>query len=203
MRPHPTTTTTTNMHTVADYRNRVNKLLAQRRTVAELVKKEEEALNDGMTSLESIIEAQKIAQAVAAQVQHSAHERIAAVVDRCMAAVFDEPYSLDIQFEQKRGKTEAVIQFKRGELVVEPLEAAGGGVVDVAAFALRLACLVLRRPALRRLIVLDEPFRFVHSPRYRERVRTMLETLASEMGVQIIMVTGIDELQCGTVLEMG
>lgn len=146
-------------------------------------------------------EAQKITQLVAQSVQQQAHDRIAGVVSRCLEAVFDEPYQFRILFEQKRGRTEARLVFEREGLALDPLAASGGGVVDVAAFALRLSCLLLARPPLRRVLLLDEPFKFV-SEQYRERVRLMLEKLAEDLDLQIIMVTHIEELKTGTIIDL-
>jgi hypothetical protein len=36
----------------------------------------------------------------------------------------------------------------------------------------------------------------------RERFRSLLETLPAEMGVQIILATGLEWLQCGRIVEM-
>ena len=92
--------------------------------------------------------------------------------------------------------------FVRNGREVDPIDASGGGVVDVAAFALRLSSLMLSRPARRRLVVLDEPFKFV-SAGHRAAVRVMLEGLAADLGVQFLMVTHIEELQCGHIVELG
>ena len=81
------------------------------------------------------------------------------------------------------------------------MTASGGGVVDVAAFALRLSCIVLHKPVLRRIILLDEPFKFV-SEQYRENIKTMLETLAKDFNVQFIMVTHIEELIIGNIIKL-
>lgn len=145
--------------------------------------------------------AQEAIQATAAAVQEVAHQRIAGVVSRCLSAVFEEPYDFQIIFDRKRGRTEARLVFVRNGVEVDPLDASGGGVVDVAAFALRLACLMLSRPKARRLVVLDEPFKFV-SAGYRDRVRDMLEQLATDMGLQVVMVTHIDELRAGKVVVL-
>lgn len=146
-------------------------------------------------------EAQQITQAIAETVQEEAHDRIAGVVSRCLAAVFDDPYEFKINFERARGRTEARLVFVRDGMAVNPIDASGGGVVDVAAFALRLSCLMLSRPARRRVMVLDEPFRFV-SADYRARVRAMLEGLAKDLGVQFIQVTHISELAIGHVVNV-
>ena len=145
---------------------------------------------------------QMILQHVAQEVQNQVHSRISAIVTRCLSTVFGEDaYEFDIQFEMKRGKTEAKLQFVRDGESVDPLTASGGGVVDVAAFALRLAALVLTKPHRRRLLVLDEPFRFVSSS-YREKVRQLIITLSEELGIQIIMVTHDPALQVGNVVEI-
>ena len=78
------------------------------------------------------------------------------------------------------------------EAELDPLQSCGGGILDVAAFGLRLACLMLQRPQPARVLILDEPFRFVSS-HYRSNVRALLSELSQEMGVQIIMVTHIEE----------
>lgn len=150
----------------------------------------------------AIEKARTLVQSIAQDMQEQAHSAIASVVSKCLEAVFEAPYSFKILFEQKRGRTEARLVFERDGLQVDPMTASGGGVVDVAAFALRLACLKLKRPKSRPLIVLDEPFKSP-SPHYRERVRQLIETLAEEMGVQFVMVTNIMELVTGNVIDLG
>lgn len=165
------------------------------------VKQEKRELETANARVVSARVALRMAQEVARAVQEKAHHQIADVVTQSLAAVFDEPYTFRIVFEQKRNRTEASLVFERGGQLVDPMTAAGGGVVDVAAFALRLSCLLLSRPPLRRLLVLDEPFRFV-SAEYRPRVRKLVEALASDFGVQFLMVTHMPELECGKVIRL-
>lgn len=146
-------------------------------------------------------DAQELLQHLAQAVQQQAHQRISEVVSSCLAAVFDDPYEFKIVFERKRGRTEAHLHFVRGSLEVDPLTASGGGMVDVAAFALRVACLVLHRPRLQRVVVLDEPFRFV-SAQYQGAVHSMLENLSKKMEVQMIMVTHNERYMTGKVIDL-
>ena len=162
---------------------------------------EEVALGKAVIRLGHSVQARDILQHLAQAVQQQAHERISRVVSTCLAAVFDDPYEFVIQFERKRGKTEARLRFIRGELDADPLTASGGGFVDVAAFALRVACLVMRRPRVSRVVILDEPFRFV-SKEYQERVRGMLEQLSKDMDVQIVFVTHNPSFVTGRVIEL-
>lgn len=165
------------------------------------VEKEERALEDIKASALHAQTAQDLLQRLAQAVQQQAHQRIAGVVSSCLKAVFDDPYELKISFERKRGRTEAQLKFVRRELELDPCSGSGGGTIDVAAFALRLACIMLHRPTLSRVIVMDEPFKFV-SAQYRENVRAMLQELSKDMGVQIIFVTHIEELETGKVIQL-
>lgn len=150
---------------------------------------------------EAAIEAQKITQMVAETIQQEAHNQIAGVVSQCLSSVFDDPYEFKIKFERARGKTEAHLIFVRDGEEINPIDSSGGGVVDVAAFALRISCLMLTRPPRRRVVVLDEPFRFV-SQKYRGGVRTMLTELSKDLNIQFIMITHIKELAIGKVIDI-
>lgn len=156
-------------------------------------------LRERSTDLE---EAQRLLQGIAQDVQQRSHEAVAELVTRCLKTVFgEESYEFRINFEQRRGRTEADLVFHRDGKDVDPATASGGGVCDLAAFALRLACLLLSRPAKRKLLVLDEPFRML-SRNHTETVRELIETLADELGLQVVMVTHDPSLACGKVVEL-
>lgn len=120
---------------------------------------------------------------------------------RALEDIFDDNYEFKIDFECKRGRTEARLLFTRGGKDFDPVGATGGGVVDVASLALRVACLVLERPRRARLLVLDEPLKHLSSA-HRQRARAMLESLAAQLGVQILFVTHSRELVTGDVIEL-
>ena len=163
--------------------------------------KEKEELAKATEHIGAVGRAQDILQHLAQAVQQQVHKRISEVVSSCLSAVFDDPYEFHIIFERKRGRTEASLRFLRRGLDVDPLTASGGGVVDVAAFALRVACLMLHRPKLSRIIILDEPFRFV-SAQYQENVRQMIEELSKDLKIQIIQVTHNDNLVTGKTIDL-
>lgn len=187
---------------LASYRSSLREVLDQRQYALKQLQQERQALSRALRSQVQVTEAQGILQKVAQSCQQQAHERIAAIVGKCLAVVYPEdPYGFEIAFEKKRGKTEAVLRFTRKGKRIDPIKAAGGGPADVAAFALRLACLSLRQPQLRRVMVLDEPFKHVDATA-QERVRQMLEMLAKEMKFQFILSTHSDQLQTGKVVRM-
>lgn len=145
--------------------------------------------------------ARRLLQVVASTVQQRAHGQIASVVSRCLEAVFDDPYEFRLVFVEKRGRTEAEMLFARNGSQIDPMSASGGGVVDVASFAARLVCLSLSRPSRRKLLVLDEPFRFV-SRNLRPRVKELIEMLADETKMQFVLVTHDPQLAAGKVMEV-
>ncbi len=161
-----------------------------------------EELRRAERAVSDYIEAHDFLKTVAQGLQQQAHKKISQIVSKCLLAIFGErAYSFQIHFEQKRNRTEARAVLIRNGKEYNPLRSVGGGVVQVTAFALRLAFLVLSRPKLRPVLFLDEAFSAV-SKAYRPRIRELLNTLSSELGVQFVLVTHIDELETGQIVEL-
>ena len=184
-------------------REKVDELLGDKNTVEKQHQLERKNLIETEDHLSNAEEAQKICQYVAQTIQQKAHSQIAGVVSRCLETVFPyDGYGFRIRFERKRGRTEAKLLLLKDDHEIEnPLDDDSGGVVDVAVLALRLSCIVLAKPSLRRFIVLDEPFKFV-SEEYRENVKLLLEGLAKDFKVQFLLITHISELKIGKVIEL-
>ena len=187
-------------------KDKLNNLLAEYNHHKKSREEQEHWLSEVCERREAYQEAQKVFQEVASQVQRTVHDRVASLVTRCLRAVFDDPYEFKIHFESKRGKTEARMVFARGVgdagVELDPTTAAGGGVLDVAAFALLVSRLLLSKRKSRRLLCLDEPFKMV-SKDYTGRVKELLLKLSEELSIQIIMVTHNEDLRVGRVYEIG
>lgn len=189
------------MPSLLDWRKRIETKRDEKRYASRIIKTEEHELIRSRENLSHILEAQQILQTVAQSVQQQTHQRISTIVSKCLAIVYDKPYKFIIRFERKRGKTQAVLRLTRKGKEVDPNKAAGGGVADVVAFALRLACLSLRLPKLRHLIVMDEPFKHVDTAA-QERIKGMLRVLATEMNFQFILSTHSNQLKTGKVVQL-
>lgn len=158
-------------------------------------------LQDAVADASEASEAKRVAVEVAMHVQRLSTRGIASVVMRCLEAVYEEAYEFEVRFVRKGTRTEAELAFtQRGE-DVDTLSGLPGGVIDVAAFALRLACIIMT-PDVRRLVVLDEPFQRVNGLKYRKRVAGLLESLTEELGFQFLIVTGTEEYRVGTVIDL-
>ena len=159
----------------------------RQRIESELLSKTDK-LKQLQTDLFSYEKARAIMQLVAKETQEQLEYKISELVSLGLSAIFDNPYELVLNYEIKRGKTEADLLFKRGDNVVKPMLASGGGAVDVAAFGLRVAIWSLKSPRTRNTIVLDEPFKFI-SKNHQVKAGQLLSEISSKLGIQIIMVT--------------
>ncbi len=183
-------------------RNKLNKHLASYSFSKQELEKEQQSLVKAKETVENTLTAQKIVQEVSSKIQDQASQQIASIVSRCLKAVFGESaYTFKIRYEQKRGKTEANLVFVKDGQEIDPIDASGGGVVDVASFALRLSALILTRPHKRRLLIADEPFKHL-SKNHIPAVREMLQSLSEELGLQILMVTHNPRLEIGKVINL-
>jgi len=170
------------------HRRKVDRLLVQRKVAVETVKRESVLLFEAVEKVLAVEEAQSIAQQIAQTLQQQVHQKISRIVTQSLQAVFDDPYEFKIIFDRKRGKTEARMVFVRdGVELDDPMNEVGGGVIDVASLALRLASVLLSRPPHRRLIILDEPFKNVRGKEFRKRVRGMMLALCESMGFQFVL----------------
>jgi DNA repair exonuclease SbcCD ATPase subunit len=139
-------------------------------------------------------EALRILQVIAQKTQAELEYEISEIVSLALSSVFDEPYEFKVEFTIKRGRTEADIYFMKDGNKFDPMSDTGGGVVDIASFALRLALWNLARPRSHNVIILDEPFRFVDKTR-QAKASELLATISKRLGIQFIIVTHIDELK--------
>jgi len=192
---------------ISVYREKIDKLKARRNLLLEIESRERKALQAVNICIEDIKEAREIAQSVAQAIQEEMHTQISVVVTRCLEAVFDNPYEFKLRFVKKRGKTEAELVLVRdGREYDDPLNDVGGGVIDIVSLALRLSCVMLAKPLRQRLLVLDEPFRNVRGQANKQRLRSLLLSLADEIGFQFILNVDADaypEFVLGTTIKMG
>jgi DNA repair exonuclease SbcCD ATPase subunit len=108
-----------------------------------------------------------------------------------MASVFPDPYEFRVRFIQRRNRTECDLFFVKNEEECDPLTAAGGGAVDVAGFALRVAVWSLKKT--RNVFILDEPFRFL-SVNLQAKCSAMMKEISDKLKVQVILVSHLPNI---------
>lgn len=132
----------------------------------------------------------EIVKAVGLETQKQLEYHLAEQVSLALAAVFDDPYELKINFQEKRGKTEAEILFTRRGLEMRPIGSVGGGAIDIASLGLRLAYWSMRQDKKTRpVLLLDEPFARLKGEEANRKALAMLRELSEKIGIQIIMIS--------------
>ena len=120
-------------------------------------------------------------------------QKVEGLVDYGVQMVFGPHYRFKVvsEFKGKSVRTEFFILNDGLQLPI--LDATGGGVGDVVAFLLRVVMLCLVRPVQRRVLVLDEPFKFVSAAHF-QTLGELLRELTAQLGIQLVMVTHKVEL---------
>ncbi len=177
---------------IKQYRNKLENLKGQKSQIENQIKTNKENIKQYKLDYEESLQAQKILQIIAKQTQDQIIFHISDIVTLALNSIFDEPYEFKLDFVEKRGKTEADIYFLKDNKKIDPMTASGGGVVDVASIALRIALWSLSNRS--NTIIMDEPAKFV-SKNYINRVAEMLKMLSTKLKLQLIIVTHILELK--------
>jgi len=130
---------------------------------------------------------------VGLRIQNQLTFHISNITSLALQSVFSEPYDLKMEFVERHNKSECDLYFERDGERVKPMDESGGGVVDVASFALRVALWSMQKPRTRPVLILDEPFKNLSSG-YLGNASEMLKELVDRLGLQIILVTHEEEL---------
>jgi DNA repair exonuclease SbcCD ATPase subunit len=162
-------------------RNLLLNQLAQAKTDKEIVSHK----------LENTLKAREITQVVAEATQKEIEFQISNLVSTALASVFPDPYTFKVSFMQRRNKTECDLLFVKNGEECDPFSASGGGAIDVANFALRIAIWSIKKT--RNVFILDEPFRFV-SVDLQEKCSQMIKEISEKLGIQILMISHLPNI---------
>ena len=182
------TTESIDHQALLEFRKKINENIIRRGLLIENYEKEQIQFDKNKIEYENCIKARVIVQEVAKATQAAIEYHIGNLVSLALAAVFPEPYAFSLRFVERRNATEADLIFSKGENETDDiLNTGGGGVADIASFALRIALWSLKRT--RATFFLDEPDKFLHNLEYQEKASEMMRELCEKLGIQIIAVS--------------
>lgn len=173
---------------VKQYRTSLERLKGKQMQLEKTINDLTLEIRNAKRALNQHEQAREIIREVGLKTQQTLQVHISDITTLALEAVFDDPYELNVEFVQRRNKTECDLLFVRDGNTADPLTASGGGAVDVAAFALRIASWTMQRPRSRPMIILDEPMRFL-SVDLQEKASQMIKELSEKLGIQFILIT--------------
>lgn len=178
------------MPNLPEYRTRLQRLQGQRDRLEQDARKYRAEAEKWTREALWTEEARARMQTVAQETQRQLEYHISEPVSLAQAAVFPDPYTQRIDFDMKRGKTEANIMYERdGHLYRDVLFGVGGGPAVVGSFALQIACIVCAKPPVRRLLLCDEPIKDLKGNDYPKRGAEMISAVGKLAKIQIVMIS--------------
>jgi len=137
--------------------------------------------------LETIEKAQAFIQSVAKATQEQLKFHVEDVVNLAVEALFPNEYVFSIDFNIKYGKTSADLIFTKEGYPVDILKQAGGGLVDIASLALRIAIWSLSKTD--NVLILDEPVARIQPASLQRVAWELIKELSRRLHLQFIIVS--------------
>ncbi len=173
---------------ISSFRAKLERRKGQQEQVQKDVDLIIESITDNKKALKRHEKAREVIRQVGFKTQQQLSYNINEITSMALNAVLKYPYDLELEFVERRNKTECDMYFVRDEIRIDPFSG-GGGAVDVAAFALRVASWSMQTPRTRNVLVLDEPFKHLKGEEANRKMLAMVQKISKELGLQIIMVS--------------
>lgn len=165
------------------YRSRIDKARGMKSTISRKLEEAEQKKALLLKRQIAVEFAQAIIQQVARETQESVRVHLEDIVQKCLDTVFPDEYTFKMDFAISRGKTEIKLQFFVDGEETDPMEAEGGGLVDIAALGLRIASWTLS--GTRNTMIFDENMKFL-SKDLQPRGAEVIKELSKGLGLQFI-----------------
>lgn len=178
---------------IEQFRRSLERKKGRQKELQNSIRKMKNELKQTQRSLDASREALSIIQIVAKKTQAHLEYHLSDLVSAGMAAVFPNPYQLEIDFQSRRNQVEVDMNFLRSDKKFNPAKC-GGGAKDIAALALQFSIWALRKPRTRPLMLLDEPLKWLKGSDLPTKGSQMIKEISSKLHLQIIMVSHSPEL---------
>jgi DNA repair exonuclease SbcCD ATPase subunit len=131
-------------------------------------------------------EAQIFIQAVAQETQSQLKINLCQIIQLALDACFPGKYIFDIDFTIAYSRTVARLIYVKDGYEMDPLSQNGGGIVDLTAFALRIALWSIGKTD--NVIILDEPLKNLQPAELNRLGFEVIRNLSKKLGLQFIIV---------------
>jgi len=174
------------MNTI-EYRNKLSESKGKLSLLQNQLDENKVLLEVNKRKLIAIEEAQIFIQQVAKATQEQLIFHVEDVVNLALNSLFPDEYVFSMKFDIKYGKTSANLIFMKEGFPIDILKAAGGGVVDIASLALRIAVWSLSKSE--DVLILDEPVRNIQPASLQATAWEIIKRLSKRLHLQFIIVS--------------
>lgn len=172
---------------IIEYRNKLYSCKGKKSLLQTQYDEQVAIMSKKKTELISIEKAQVFIQNVARATQEQLKFHVEDTVNLALDSLFPDEYTFSIEFEVSRGKTEARLMFMKRGCEIDILKSAGGGVVDIASLALRIAVWSLSRTEP--VLILDEPIARIQPASLQSCAWDMIKQLSRRLKLQFIIIS--------------
>lgn len=173
---------------VSKFRNALEQRKGQKAQIEQIILSTEIRIADANKGIRKHEKARDVIRQVGLKTQAQLSYNISEITTMALDAVLDDPYDLELEFVERRNKTECDIFFTRRDIKINPYDG-GGGPIDIASFALRVASWTMGNPKLRNTLILDEPFKHLKGEKANRQMLEMVKEVSKKLNLQIIMVS--------------
>lgn len=171
--------------TVENYKVKINKSRGKLESLVSRQKKISKDLKELDTYQKTLEEAQTFIQMIANSTQEQLKFHLTDIVNLCINTCFPDVV-FDIDFDIKNNRTIARLVYRINGNEVDPMEASGGGLVDLTAFALRIALFNIGHTD--NVIIFDEPLKWLQPKELQVEAFKIMKELSTKIGIQFILV---------------
>ena len=170
---------------LATLKDKIQRSAAKRSMLQESIGSRETRIASSIVQVQAFEEAQALVQLTATETQNQLKFHLEDLVQHAIESMFPGKYQFRVVFDIARGRTSASMFLESEGQPLDPMDECGGTVVQVVAFALRVAAWTLAPTD--NVILMDEPFAAVSSD-FRAVCGELLSGLSKRLGIQFIVV---------------
>lgn len=162
-------------------------------------KEKRRALNNEIKQLKAQrdrkTKARFVVQEVAKATQDRLKKRVEPLITAAISSIWkDRDFVFELKFKSTANRIESIPVVLDGKHEQIPKDDMGGGIIDIISFALRVLLWAMDDNRSRPTFALDEPLKNMSKGRYLNRAIQMFKNIAEKMGLQLIIVTHIEEI---------
>ena len=169
------------------YKDKIQQAKGKLKLLQSQLEKQETLIKEKTEYLSNLEKAQVFIQNVAKKTQEQLKYHIEDVVQLALDSIFPDEYQFSIDFEVKYGKTSCNLIFKNNDYEIDIMKAAGGGVVDIASLALRVAIWSIGKTD--NVLILDEPIKNIQPASLQMEAWNIIQRLSQQLNLQFIIIT--------------